>query len=989
MCRIGGLVAVLAVAVWVSFRLSHSADAPAKPPAWTGGKVTGSPEPPPPYTPARVFPGAKFDHPLLIARKPGSPRLFVGEQSGKLFSIDPTKPDAKPAPFADLKADFAKLTPMKDAKGFGELYGLVFLPKFEQNKTCFVCYTITGKPGPKVGPFNPAENFPDGSRVSRFTVIQKGNDAPTLDIPSEEVVLTYTQGGHNGGDLHFGPDGFLYISTGDATSPTPPDRFGTGQDCSDLLSSVLRIDVDTKADGKNYAIPKDNPFVGVTHEGKKVRGEVWSFGYRNPWRMSFDRKTGELWVGDVGFENWEMVYKASKGSNHGWSIVEGRQPINTAWKLGPTPVITPAVIELDHSQAASVTGGYVYRGKKFPELYGKYIFGDYMTKRIWAATVEGDRLRDLVDVTDPTIRVSAFGEDHAGEIYFVDYDSGTVHTLEKNTVPAYDPTKFPKTLSATGLFADVMKQQLARGVRPFTVNAPMWSDGATAERFIAVPNGEKIQHFEDRQKLGYVEWLPFHLVFPKDSVLGRTLTLELQPGKPRRIETQLLHFDGAFWQAYSYIWRDDQTDADLVPADGAEKVFRVADKRVLGGQRDQVWNFASRTQCLTCHTPWAEVTLGFNIDQLNKVVDGRNQLAVMCESGLLERRDKQKNPKPALTDAQAAKLGKLTDPHDEKANLNDRARSYLHANCSHCHRNGGGGVVQMYLTRDHDLKKGVIDAAPTRGDFGMKDAKIIADGDPYRSTLLFRMAKFGKDRMPHIGAEMPDSDGLKLIREWIDGLKPGADGPRHLSAAESLRNPSDALALSGFVLKPRAGAEILTEASKLPPGPVRDLFEGYFPPQPGERKLGQNPRARQILSLKGDAERGQAVFLNERNQCVNCHKHGTAGKEIGPDLTHIGGTRTRDELLESLLDPSRRVEPKYQSYEAVTLDGLTVTGVLVWKDAKGVVLRDAKAVDHALPHADLDRLRPSRLSLMATGLLADLTPQQATDLVAFLVQSKK
>lgn len=991
MRRIGGSACVLlAVVVWWSVRDTHSADAPAKPPVWTSGRVTGSPEPPPPYTPARVFPGAKFDHPLLIARMPGSARLFLGEQAGKLFSVDPAKPDAKPALFADLKADYAKLKPMKDSKGFGELYGLVFHPKFETNKTAFVCYTITGKKGPKVGPFNPEENFPDGSRVSRFTVTMKEGQAPVLDLASEEVVITFPQGGHNGGDLHFGPDGFLYISTGDATSPTPPDRFATGQDCSDLMSSVLRIDVDRKDAGLNYAIPKDNPFVGVTHDGKKVRPEVWSFGFRNPWRMSFDRKTGDLWLGDVGFENWEMVHKLSKGSNHGWSIVEARQPINTSWKLGPTPVITPAVVELDHSAAASVTGGYVYRGKKFPELVGKYIFGDYMTKRIWAAKVDGDRLLELVDLIDPTIRVSAFGEDHAGEIYFVDYDSGTVHTLEKNTAPAYDPKKFPKTLAGTGLYADVKAHTLASGVRPFSVNAPMWSDGATAERFVAVPNGEKIKHFEDRQKLGYVEWLPFHLVFPKDSVLGRTLTLELEPGKKKRIETQLLHFDGAFWQAYSYMWRDDQTDADLVPFDGAEKVLRVADKRVQGGEREQVWNFASRPQCLTCHTPWAEVTLGFNLDQLNKTVKAgeknRNQLAAMCETGLLERLDKQKKAKPVLTDDTAAKLGKLTDPHDEKANLNDRARSYLHANCAHCHRNGGGGVVQMYLGKGEDLKKGAIDATPTRGDFGIKDAKIVKPGEPFRSTLMYRMAKFGKDRMPHIGAEVPDTKGLQLIARWIEGLKPGVEFVQN--PADTLTDPAALLAIS--VMGPEfVNPAIVTQMAKLPAGPVRDLFEGFFPPQPGERKLGQNPRPKQILSLTGDAERGRAVFLLERNQCVNCHKHGTAGKEIGPDLTHIGGTRTREDLLESLLDPSRRVEPKFQSYEAKCLDGQCVVGVLVKKDAKGVTIRDAKAKDFTFADADLDSFRPSRLSLMANGLLADLTPQQAADLLEFLAKSKK
>ena len=197
--------------------------------------------------------------------------------------------------------------------------------------------------------------------MSRFTVTK--TDPPRIDPASEEIVITFLGGGHNGGDLHFGPDGMLYISTGDAASPNPPDPLNTGQDSSDLLSSILRIDVDRKDAGKNYAVPKDNPFVGM----KDVRPEIWAYGFRNPWRMSFDRQTGDLWVGDVGWELWEMVHRVEKGGNYGWSIMEGPQPIKPTQKIGPTP-IRPPMIELPHTIAASVTGGYVYRGKKFPEL---------------------------------------------------------------------------------------------------------------------------------------------------------------------------------------------------------------------------------------------------------------------------------------------------------------------------------------------------------------------------------------------------------------------------------------------------------------------------------------------------------------------------------------------------------------------------------------------------------------------------------------------
>src|SRR5262249_2829079 len=275
-------------------------------------------------------------------------------------------------------------------------------PNFEKNRQCFVCYTIRGVNSGQ-------RNLEDGSRVSRFTVTK--SEPPRIDPASEEIVLAFLQGGHNGGDIHFGHDGMLYISTGDAANPNPPDPLNTGQDISDLLSSILRIDVDHKDPGKNYAIPKDNPFVSMP----RARPEVWAYGFRNPWRMSVDRQTGELFVGDVGWELWESVHRVERGGNYGWSAMEGPQPIKSG-VIGPTP-IHPALIELPHSIACSVTGGFVYRGKKFPELRGAYIFGDWETRRLWAARFNGDRTKEMPEITRPSVRIVAFGEDHSREVY--------------------------------------------------------------------------------------------------------------------------------------------------------------------------------------------------------------------------------------------------------------------------------------------------------------------------------------------------------------------------------------------------------------------------------------------------------------------------------------------------------------------------------------------------------------------------------------------
>src|SRR5262245_36334515 len=240
-------LALLVFLWWHDRSAGEPKDEPKRKP-WTTSKVTGSPDPPPKFKSVRVFPDVKFKHPLLMVRCPGTDRLFVGEREGALYSIKPG-PAAKAEMFFDLRKELKTLDKLPAAKGINELYGLVFHPKFEENRYCYVCYTLGAK--------DPQNHYlVDGSRVSRFTVPKA--DPPRIDPASEEIILTFQQGGHNGGDMHFGPDGMLYISTGDGRGPNPPDLLNTGQDCSDLLSSILRIDVDHKDTGKSYAVPKDN-----------------------------------------------------------------------------------------------------------------------------------------------------------------------------------------------------------------------------------------------------------------------------------------------------------------------------------------------------------------------------------------------------------------------------------------------------------------------------------------------------------------------------------------------------------------------------------------------------------------------------------------------------------------------------------------------------------------------------------------------------------
>jgi glucose/arabinose dehydrogenase len=313
---------------------------------WTTSKITGSPEPPPPYRLERVFPNLTFDHPLEIVRAPGSDRYFViehhQEHLGRIFSF-PDDPACRKADlFIDLPREVKGWEKVEDCKGVGASYSMAFHPGFEKNRYCYVCYVLEHKVKGK--------SLPLGSRISRFTVGR--TDPPRADPGSEVILLEWLEGGHNGCSLRFGPDGFLYISTGDGAPPNPPDQLDTGQDLGDLLSSILRIDVDRSENGKAYAVPPDNPFVKTPG----ARPEIWAYGLRNPWRMYFDRATGNLWVGDVGWERWEMLYRVVRGGNYGWSVMEGPNPVKPEGRRGPTPILPPAMA-IEHPQDASITPG--------------------------------------------------------------------------------------------------------------------------------------------------------------------------------------------------------------------------------------------------------------------------------------------------------------------------------------------------------------------------------------------------------------------------------------------------------------------------------------------------------------------------------------------------------------------------------------------------------------------------------------------------------
>lgn len=250
--------------------------------------------------------------------------------------------------------------------------------------------------------------------------------------------------------------------------------------------------------------------------------------------------------------------------------------------------------------------------------------------------------------------------------------------------------------------------------------------------------------------------------------------------------------------------------------------------------------------------------------------------------------------------------------------------------------------------------------------------------------------------MPHLGSEWPDEEGLDLMDGWICSLGNPSKKPTPLpQSADGLSRFGNEIGVAlpfarmlGGPRPPLWTNKVVDAAAKLEPGPVRDLFEGYLPPDPMGRKLGSNPRPSSILALKGDAKNGEAIFFNKEMKCSTCHKVGDRGTALGPDLTAVGKTRSRSELLESLLQPSLRVEPQYAAYLVRTKDEQTATGLLVKRDERQVVIRDAENREHAFAAANVESVAPSRLSLMPEGQMSGLRPQEAADLLEFLVQRK-
>lgn len=673
----------------------------------------------------RVFPGLAFVSPLALLQAPGdSRRWFVVEKAGRVQVFD-NHPDATvQSGFIDIRGR------VSTAYNEAGLLGMAFHPDFgNSNDYVYLSYTANGASGFE-------------SRISRF---QSNDNGLTLDPASEEIILRLDQpaGNHNGGHIAFGPDGFLYIGFGDGGGAGDPD--GNGQNTDTLLGALLRIDVNvSQAEwnaGVRYRIPAGNPFAssGACGSGNGCP-EIYAWGLRNPWRWSFDRDSGDLWLGDVGQYRWEEIDLVRAGGNYGWRFREGAHCYNPSSNCPTAGLIDPVVEYANDGVNKSVTGGYVYRGSAIPALSGQYIFGDVYSGRIWSLDYyrQGAAV-SAVELTDSNYFISSFGEDKNGELYIVDMAGGGIYQLVdagsggSGTVAA--------SLSETGCVDKNSPSQAATGVIPFSVNAEVWMDGATQQRFLALPDNTGIQINTDDS------WN-----FPPGSVLMKHLRLD---GK--LVETRLLmrHPDGQ-WAGYSYEWDDAQSDAMLLTG---------SKRKTVNGQ---TWAFPGGGECMSCHNAAAGVVLGAATAQMNRDFtypsssQTANQLSTYEHIGLFAA---------PLNDI-PSNLSALADPDSPGVDLDLRARAYLHANCAHCHQSGGTAPADFdvhYATEASNMN--LCDVLPLHGDLGVNDARIAAAGDPARSILWLRMQRRDINGMPPLGSNNSDAASAAWLADWITALR--------------------------------------------------------------------------------------------------------------------------------------------------------------------------------------------------------------------------
>ena len=710
-----------------------------------------------------AFPGLFFTEPICVASPPGDARrLFVVERrSGLRLIPDVTASTPTATQFFQLADYLTGRGEMLGNSADQGLMGLAFHPGYATNRQFFLTYTarVAGQ---------------NHIRLSRFTTQVANSNA--VDTASEVVLLQQldANGFHLAMDIHFGPDGYLYLATGDGGGQN--DSRGNGQAINrDFFSAISRLDVDKRPGNREpnvhaavprdggiarYSVPSDNPFVtdnptvtfnGTNYPATSVRTEFWATGFRNPWRFSFDRQTGELWTGDVGQNAREEVNLVTRGGNYGWAWREGT--LNGP-RVGEQPAGFTSVPPLyeygpgnGEFQGFSISGGLVYRGPTASSLNGAYVFSDYVSGNIWALRRNGGT-NDVRRIAGEA-GITSFGLDPAtGDLLAVDHNGGR---LLRFTSGAAGGDNFPATLSATGLFADLTDLAPAPGVTPYEPNLRFWSDYAHKRRWFVLPDATNRMTWAREDA-----W-----TFPDGMIWVKHFDLEMTRGNPatsRRIETRLLVKNASGSYGVSYRWNDAQTEATIVADAGESFALNVIEG---GVPRVQNYRIPSRAECLACHTPQAGHALSFDTRQLNRdaTMNGftGNQLALLRDAGYFHNPPDSPNLLP-----------RHLRPDETSFPLEARVRSYLAVNCAHCHRAGGTAPTAWDGRASITLEQTGLVHGPAVNNGGNSANRLVVPGDLVRSIVLNRVAVAnGFTRMPQLGSNELDQEAIALLTAWI------------------------------------------------------------------------------------------------------------------------------------------------------------------------------------------------------------------------------
>jgi uncharacterized repeat protein (TIGR03806 family) len=729
---------------------------------------------------------------LGIASHPSTPYLYIVGRFGEVKSIDPTVKTDTGKVFIDISQG---LFTGQDSG----LMNMVFHPQYGQagspNRNYFYLFYVADKGGSQA------------IRLSRFTATEGQNSAnkSTEQILIEEPLADTF---HRGGGMTFGKDGFLYVAFGEYGNPN------NGQDFSNHISGgVIRIDVDQDATkshaltkksqglNQNYFIPNDNPFVGQAG----VLEEYFTKGERNPHKLTMDSETGRMFIGNVGGNtdvSQEEINEVVKGGNYGWPFREGKRDLG-AWTFVSTSqsyqvtgkpaqlmgTLQDANLVLDRPNSCidvnsqcpdignttngkCIIGGYVYRGSALPNLTGRYILGDCNLGVIWATADE--RAHGPIEqlFTAPFIEIVTFGQDREGELY-VAGTAGQVYKL----VPSGPPVSDPKALlSELGVFSDLANLTPAPGVIPYVMSTPLWSDGAKKARWMIVPTDSKQQI--DVTADG--SW-----TFPVGTVFIKHFELEQADGKKHRLETRfLVHGQDERYYGVTYRWRPDNSDADLQDA-----------KAFLEKAGERTWHYPSRSECGRCHNSSANYVLGPKNAQLNRphhyASSGltANMVSTLQGLGLFK------------TPLMPASLPQMPTLHEGTAFAQDRARAYLDANCSQCHRPDGParGNWDGRFSTPLDMQQ-LVAAVPVEAQ-GITGAKVLAPQSPETSILYKRLLALDGTAMPPLAKSIVDDSAVSVFKAWLTAMnhdpKPAAPVAT-TNLGLSLRSNSElAVALAG------------------------------------------------------------------------------------------------------------------------------------------------------------------------------------------------